>query len=219
MHQALYVLVVIAAIGGYWWWTQRKMKAQGGVAGMLAAADKQAFGLSEGESLAKRWDAMFYIGKLVPETMPSMGEAVMNALTNTFVRGRHVRMGLTTTNRIVFSMEPDQHDAPGTFATLNDQSKAWSKGFLPAMTITPATAPRITMGEQLFGAHPAWAATQRDAPSAKIDPQNWAAAQRKMVIARLENLPNGRTWNVWIDPEAAQFLSSWASPAGQRATA
>jgi len=219
MHQALYVLVLVAVIGGWWWWNQKKLKDQGGVTGVLAAADKQAFGLSEGESLAKRWDAMFYIGKLVPESMPSMGEAVMNALTNTFVRGRHVRIGLTTTNRVVFSMEPDPHDAPGTFASMNDQSKAWSKGFLPAMTITPATAPRIVMGEQIYGSHAAWAATQRDAPAANIDPQNWAAASRKMVIARLENLPNGRTWTVWIDPEAAQFLSSWRSAAENRATA
>lgn len=211
MSTIAYILIVFGGIAAYWFYQQKQLKAAGGAAGMLAAADKTMFGLAEGESVAKRWDAMFYLGKLVPETMPGMGEQVLNALTNSYVRGKQIRIALTTTNRVVFSVEPDEQNEPGSIAKMRDMSSAYSRGFSPAASYSPQTPPRLVSGESLFAGHPAWAATVKDAPAANIDPQNYAAANRKMVVARLDNAPQGRAWYLWIDPEAAQFLASWAT--------
>jgi hypothetical protein len=209
----IYMAIMVAGMIGVTVWQQQKMKKAGGVGGVLAKADQDAFGLVENETVTKRWDAMFYLGKLVPSTVPSMSEAMLNAVTNTHIRGRHIRIGLTNTNRIVFSTEPETYDAPSTLKNFKDSSTVWSKGFRPAHSLSPQTAPTVQFGEQLFSSHPAWKATVKEAPAANIDPQNWAASARKMVIARLEGMPGGKDWTVWIDPEAAQFLSNWGTKA------
>lgn len=210
MTQYLPFLLVFGLMGAWWFRQQKLAEAQGGGQGILDKADRVAFGLAEDEKIAKRWDAMFYMGRLVPETMLSVGEKISNFLDNTYVRGRHIRIGLTTTNRVVFSAEPEDsrsnQDAPNTWT---DFSAAVSKGFRPMAVVTSQSAPRIIAGQVLFGNHPEWDATIRGAPSAMIDPTNWMAKSRNMTIARLDNMPDGRSWTIWIDPEAGQFLSTY----------
>lgn len=211
--QMVYMLLMFSAFGAYWYWQSKKLKAAGGVAGVMEAADREAFGLTEGEAIAKRWNAAFYLGTLVPETLPSLGEKVASFFASESLRGRHVRIGLTTGNRIVFSVEPEPHEPrPGTVATQLDPSKALSKGFLPAAVITPGSAPKVTDGEQLYGQHEAWHETIKSAPDAMLNSSNWQAPVRRMKLARLDGMPGGRPWILWVDPEALQFLSNYGVP-------
>jgi hypothetical protein len=195
----------------FWYGRRKRFESMGGIQGIYEAADREAFGLYEGEAIAKRWNAAFYLGALIPESLPSVGEKVLSFFASESLRGRYIRIGLTTANRIVFSVEPEPHESrPGRLATELDPSKAISQGYRPAVALTPASAPEVTDCRDLYGHHDAWADTMRSAPDVTLNSSDWLApTPRSMRLARLDGMPGGRPWILWMDPEAMQFMMNY----------
>jgi hypothetical protein len=210
MSQTFTYLIIGLGMFGYWYWQQKRLRDAGGAEAVLEQVDQQTFDLQQGEAIARRWDAAFYLGKLLPETLPTFAQRARQPAFVPF-RGRPIRIALTTTNRIVFSVDRglDREDSKIAKGAVSEFATAFSKGFSPVATIDPDSSFRIVAGEKLFGQHEAWPETIKRAPSAMIDSRNWEARARTMTVARLENMPDGRAWTVWIDPEALQFLSNY----------
>ena len=100
--------VIMVALIGVWYWNYfRQVKAAGG---RLALAQKQLreeFGLDEGESVTAWWNAVCYMGPLVPgEGVPRLTDKLLHALSKSGERGAQVHVCATSAGRIGLSMEP-----------------------------------------------------------------------------------------------------------------
>lgn len=125
----MYVVIVIGVVafmGFYYWRYFANIKNAGGREAAGRIYWREQFGLPPDEDVVSLAIGQWYLGPLVPETMRSLGERVMDVLSRTTYRGAMMWIAFTSKGRLALAVEPtDEGPRPAT------SSIGMPKGYAP----------------------------------------------------------------------------------------
>jgi hypothetical protein len=104
----LVLLGAAACIGLFYARYYANLKKAGGRAAAGAIYWREQFALDPDEEVVAMAIGTWYLGPLVPETMRSTAEKVLDALSRTSYRGAHMWIAFTTKNRLALAVEPTE---------------------------------------------------------------------------------------------------------------
>jgi hypothetical protein len=144
----MYVLVILGAavaIGVYYLRYFSKLKAAGGRTAAGATYWREQFGLDADEHVVSMGIGTWYLGPLVPETMRSTGERILDAIGGVTYRGANMWVAFTSKNRLALAVEPTEN-GPRPAAS----SIGMPTGYAPLAIFAPTPAPRIETADQAW---------------------------------------------------------------------
>lgn len=198
--EGLHFLVLGAAalfIGGYYVRYFNNIKKAGGRAAAGRIYWREQFGLPPDEDVVSMGVGQWYLGPLVPETMRSAGQQVMDFLTQTSYRGALLWVGFTTRGRLALSVEPTD-DGPRPLA-----SSVGIKGYAP-LAVFGEPRPRIELAAE------AWLGSDKlPKPGQKPKRANLAGRTETLELIRLTAADGGQM-TFFVEPGWIAHLQAWS---------
>jgi len=199
----LVMIGVVAFIGIYYFLYFQKIKKAGGREAAGRTYWREQFGLDEDEEVVSMGIGTWYLGPLVPDTMRSTGEKVVDVLTRTTYRGAMLWLGFTSKNRFALSVE-ETEDGP----TPMRSSIGLNSGYAPLAIFDGNARPRIDHANE------AWPGSEQlPKDSQKPKRMNMNRQNVKQELIRLSS-PDGRQMVFFVEPDWVHHMQNW-SQSGQ----
>ncbi len=144
----MYVIVVVgvvAFLGFYYWRYFANIQKAGGRAAAGKIYWREQFGLDADEEVVSMGIGTWYLGPLVPETMRSGVDKVVDVLTMTTYRGANMWIAFTNKGRLALAVEPTE-DGPRPAKS----SIGMPSGYAPLAIFGPDPRPRVETAEQAW---------------------------------------------------------------------
>lgn len=203
----MYALVFVAAavfIGGYYLLYFNNIKKAGGRAAAGKLYWREQFGLDQDEEVVSMGIGTWYLGPLVPETMRSTGEQVMDFLTRTTYRGAMMWIAFTNKNRLALAVEPtEEGPAPAR------SSITMVKGYAP-LAIFGEPRPYVQTAAE------AWpGSSQLPKDSQKPKRANTSGKVVRQELIRLMD-GQGRSMVFFVEGDWVASMQQWAQGGAPR---
>ncbi len=199
----LVIIGVVAFIGIYYFIYFNKINKAGGRAAAGKIYWREQFGLEPDEEVVSMGIGTWYLGPLVPETMRSTGEQIVDVLTRTTYRGAMLWLGFTNKNRFAISVE-ETEDGPRPMKS----SIGLNSGYAPLVVFDGQARPRIETAEQ------AWPGSDKlPKDSQKPKRVNMNSQNVRQDLIRV-TAPDGHTMVFFAEPDWVHHLQHW-SQSGQ----
>jgi hypothetical protein len=196
--QLMVIAGVVVFIGIYYVIYFNKIKKAGGSAAAGRTYWREQFGLDADEQVVSMGIGTWYLGPLVPDTMRSTGEKVIDVLTSTTYRGAMLWIGFTDKNRFALSVE-ETDDGPKPVAS----SIGLASGYAPLAIFNPGTA-RIEHADEAW---PGSDQVPRD--SQKPKRVNMSSQNVKQELIRITEA-DGRQMVFFVEPDWVHHLRNWS---------
>lgn len=196
----LNVVVPVAVIGFiavYYLLYFKRIRAAGGMAAAGEIYWREQFGLWPHERVVAMWVGSYYMGKLVPSSMRTTGQEVLDLITSTSVRGAGVYFCFTDHQRMAMAVELDGGD------TGPRSSVGMAYGYRPAAAYSAEQRPHIAPACEVFPGSP-------DLPRASERPrqrnlQNEPCTMRLIVLTDTA----GTRSTLWVDEAWVGQMLAW----------
>ncbi len=197
--QILVFVVAAALIGAYYIRYFHNINKAGGRAAAGKIYWREQFGLDQDEEVVSMGIGTWYLGPLVPETMRSTGEQVVDFLTRTTYRGANMWIAFTNKGRLALAVEPTE-DGPQAVRS----SIGLAKGYTP-LAIFGEPRPRIETGEQ------AWPGSDKlPRDSQKPCRVNTEGRQVRQELLRITDA-RGQTMTFFVEGPWVGYMCQWAA--------
>ena len=193
---------VLGFFAVYYFLYFQKVKKAGGFAAMGETYWREQFGLWPNERVVSMWVGSYYMGPLVPSTMQSTGEKVMNFLTNTTVRGAQVYFGFSDHQRMALAVEMNEDDkGPASSVGL-------AYAYKPLAIYAAETRAHVALAAEVYAGSPHLPAPKDRPKLRNLD--------GKLVTLELVVLtdPQGGRSTLWVDPAYIPAMQSWCAGGG-----
>lgn len=198
--QYLIIVGALAFIGIYYVLYFRKINKAGGRAAAGKVYWREQFALDQDEDVVSMGIGTWYLGPLVPETMRSMGEQVMDVLTRTTYRGAMLWLGFTSKGRFALSVE-ETEDGPKPMKS----SIGLKSGYAPLAIFDPSARPRIETADE------AWPGSDKlPRDSQKPKRPNMSGQNVRQELIRLTG-PDGHQMTFFVEPDWVHHIRNWAA--------
>lgn len=146
----LFVLLGAAAfIGVYYVRYFSNIKKAGGSAAAGKIYWREQFGLDQDEDVVSLGIGTWYLGPLVPETMRSTAERVLDAISRTSYRGANMWIAFTSKNRLALAVEPTENGPRPARSSIG-----MPKGYAPLAAFDAGRRPLIQTAAEAWPGSP-----------------------------------------------------------------